>query len=370
MIPRRRWDPCVSHRGKDAADFIAQFFADMNRKILVVAGAGFDPRSASASAALAAVAGDRITGAFIREQRPDPELELLRRADANSAAMQSLVGRSSEVFVDVFSKDGAVVGGRAATLAVQHFALSDFTDVVVDLSALSVGIAYPVVRYFFQSLLLHPGPNLHLLVTDDPVTDSAISATASDRVGTVHGFQGGFGLDKNAKCVKLWLPQLVEGQSRRAILDRIRSYVDPHEVCPILPFPAIHPRLPDKLIELYGEELESTWDVDSRNLLYADQRNPLDLYRTVLRIDDARHRIFAEIGGSLIILSPVGSKALAAGALMAAMERDFPVAYVEAIAYSIDFGLLDQRRHDDRELIHVWLMGEAYQQAPTSLTNA
>ena len=68
------------------------------------------------------------------------------------------------------------------------------------------------------------------------------------------------------------------------------------------------------------------------------------------------------MGGSLLVLSPVGSKALAAGALMAAMERDFPVAYVEAIAYSVDFALLDQRGEAHRELIHFWLAGEAYPQ--------
>jgi hypothetical protein len=359
MIGARRWDPCVSHKGAEATGFIADFFRDASRKILLVAGAGFDPRSTSACAAMAVAAGPRTTGAFIREQRPDPQPELLRRAEANSATMRSLVAAGTEVCIDVFAADGAVIGGRAATLAIQKFPLSDFTDVVVDLSALSVGVAYPLVRYFFQRLAAKAAPNLHILVTDEPTTDGAITAIASDRVGTVHGFQGGFGLDKNAKGVKLWLPQLVSG--KRSILDRIRSYVDPHEVCPILPFPAIHPRLADELIEHYGEELENTWEVDSRNVLYADQRNPLDLYRTVLRIDDARKRIFETVGGSMVILSPIGSKALAVGALMAAMERDFPVAYVEAIDYRVDFNLMDQRHDEGRELIHVWLMGEAYQ---------
>ena len=43
----------------------------------------------------------------------------------------------------------------------------------------------------------------------------------------------------------------------------------------------------------------------------------------------------------MVILSPLGSKALAAGALMAAMERDFPVAYVESMSYSVNFEELD-----------------------------
>jgi hypothetical protein len=84
------------------------------------------------------------------------------------------------------------------------------------------------------------------------------------------------------------------------------------------------------------------------------------LYRTILRIDDARKRVFAETGGSQIILSPVGSKALAIGALMAALERDFTVMYVEALSYSVDFSrVVEVREREPAQVVHVWLYGEA-----------
>jgi hypothetical protein len=130
-----------------------------------------------------------------------------------------------------------------------------------------------------------------------------------------------------------------------------------------LPFPAADPRLPDLLIEHYGEEFENTWQVDARDVVYASERGPLDLYRTILRMDDSRKRVFAQIGGSQIILSPVGSKALAVGALMAALERDFTIMYVEALGYSADFARLDAAlAAQPAELVHVWLHGEAYAQ--------
>ena len=132
-------------------------------------------------------------------------------------------------------------------------------------------------------------------------------------------------------------------------------------VCPILPFPAARPRLPDELIEEYAEELQTSWQVDARDLVYADEKSPVDLYRTILRIDNARRRVFAEVGGSQIILSPLGSKALSLGALMAALERDFTVMYVEAIGYVVDFARLDARLPEPPgELVHLWLHGDAY----------
>jgi hypothetical protein len=42
---------------------------------------------------------------------------------------------------------------------------------------------------------------------------------------------------------------------------------------------------------------------------------------------------------------------------MAAIERDFPVVYVEAIEYKVSFGPMAQNRGS---LVHIWLQGEAY----------
>ena len=106
--------------------------------------------------------------------------------------------------------------------------------------------------------------------------------------------------------------------------------------------------------------------MDARDLVYADERAPIDLYRTILRMDDDRRRIFADLGGSLIVLSPLGSKVLAIGALMAALERDFTVMYVETREYSVDLNhLATVRANEPKELMHVWLRGEVYGQVAT-----
>ena len=193
------WDPCVAHRGATARAFVADFFAQPSRRVLLVAGAGFDPRSVRASAALGAAAKSRVSAVFLREERPHPDPRLVDRAEKNLAAMRATVGACEVVRIDVFAADGAVIGGRAAAGAIRQFSLDGFTDIVVDLSALSVGVGYPLVRYYFEKMRrLGRGLNLHVLVTDEPITDDAIVATASDAVGTVHGFKGGFGLDRKS----------------------------------------------------------------------------------------------------------------------------------------------------------------------------
>jgi hypothetical protein len=326
--------------------------------VLLVGGAGFDPRSTAVAEHIGRHAPGRAIGSFLREERPRPDPALVTRADANEKTLLQILPGSSVERINIFAADNAVVGGRAAVGVINKVSLDGLTDIFVDLSALSIGVAFPIVRYLLAAATKR-GLNLHLVVADEPGTDAEIRPTANDVADAVHSFRGGWGLDDNSRAALLWMPQLAWG--KRGILERIRQRLQPHAYCPILPFPATDPRLPDRLIEHYGEEFENTWRVDARDIVYASERGPLDLYRTILRMDDHRKRVFAEIGGSQIILSPVGSKALATGALMAALERDFTIMYVEALGYTPDFKEIDRiRGAQAKELVHVWLHGEAY----------
>lgn len=61
-----RWDPCISHSGDAVSEFIDDYFADTNRNVIVIAGAGFDPRACVISRKLA-VAGAPLRGLFLRK---------------------------------------------------------------------------------------------------------------------------------------------------------------------------------------------------------------------------------------------------------------------------------------------------------------
>lgn len=353
-----RWDRCIYHRGQHTEEFLSAYLAEAHRRVLLVAGAGFDPRATVGTEALARHAAGRLRGCFIREERPGPAAMLVTRANEHEQKLSQLVPDCSITRVDIFAPDNAVVGGRAVVGMINDLPLDRLTDIFVDVSALSIGIAFPVVRHLLGVAARH-GLNLHVVVADEPEIDDGIESTAGEVADTVHGFKGGWGLDEYSRAARLWMPQLARG--KRAVLERIHQRVQPHAVCPILPFPGGNPRLADELIEHYGEEFENAWQVDARDIVYASEHGPVDLYRTILRTDDARKRVFAEVGGSQIILSPVGSKALALGALMAALERDFTIMYVEAVSFLPDLVRVDAIRAErPGELLHVWLHGEAY----------
>ena len=371
-----RWGRCVDHHGTAVGEFASRHFGEPHRRVLLVGGAGFDPRALTAARLIARVATGRVDGFFLRERLPYPDPALRSRAEQQLAQLQTLIPAARVVDVPVFEEDGAVGIGRHVVDAVRSLDIRPYSDIVVDFSALSIGSSFPVTRLLLQSLESQvvmeakadtrpPCVNLHAIVTASPKTDDRIVAQPGSAVEPVHGFRGRYGLDETARAARLWMPQLrVE---LRGMLEKIHDYLKPHEVVPVLPFPAHNnPRLGDQLIEHYTVELDSRWGVDARSIVYADEKNPLDYYRTVLRIDDGRQPVFASTGGSLLLLSPLGSKVLALGAMMAATERDLPVVYVEALSYTAELEDESEARYTEEDLIHVWLLGEAYP-PPSSL---
>lgn len=356
MARALRWDPCISHRGDEAEDFIKEYFGDATRRVLFVGGAGFDPRSAYVARALAGACKD-VHAFLVKEGRSDADQELVRRAEGNRVALAALFERHEIVDVDIFGSDGAVIGGRniVATLNKQDF--TNRTDVVIDMSALSVGTSFPMVKYLFERCNQgRPPANLHVFVAHDAQLDDAIVPIPGDVPGYVHGFRGPATLGSTAQAARLWLPQLA--RERRGALLRLHSFVDPHDTCPILPFPASNPRHGDELVTDFIAEFENAWSVDTRNVVYGAEDDPLDLYRTILRLDDLRGPVFQEFGGSLLVLSPVGSKIMALGSLLAALERDLPVAHLESIGYT--FTGTSNHTAPAPFLVHVWLEGDVY----------
>lgn len=358
MVRDRRWDPCIAHRDSEVDNFVADYFASTGRRVLFIAGAGFDPRSTTVATRIAAACAS-VHALLFQENRPNPAAGQIDRANANTCALRAAIADCEVAPVQIFGADGAVIGGRNIIGALNRQQLDSFTDIVVDISALSVGTSFPVIRYLVERIERRKGPaNLHVFVVHDPTLDANIRSVPSDSPGYVHGFRGGSTLDSSATAAKLWLPQLAAG--RRGALGRLYDFVAPHDTCPILPFPASNPRIGDALAEEYLIELESSWSVDTRNIVYADESDPLDLYRTILRLDDRRKPVFAETGGSLLVLSPLGSKIMALGSLMAALERDLPVAHLESIGY--DLGSSVPTEIVAPNLVHIWLEGEIYPQ--------
>ena len=354
-----RWRNCIALRGIEAVTFLEDHFGEPDRKILLVAGAGFDPRALRCPGHISTAASGRIRALLVVEQRPEPSDDLVTRAQSNLESLKKSISDIEICDIDVFSDDLSVTGVRDAARLVAEELNNGYTDVVVDQSALSLGVGFPIIKAVLTHKTVANGEiNVHAVVAYMPTIDQAVRSRPIDKVRDVVGFKGGLGLSKNDNAAKLWLPQLTPDHKYQ--LELLHRSIGPHDTCPIFPFPSNNPRACDDLAAEYSDMLNA-WQVSDGNLIYAAENNPLDLYRTILRIEAERRQVFERTGGSLVVLSPAGSKALALGALMAAVERDLPMMYIESLGYDVDWAELSEIPANSAELIHLWLAGEPYQ---------
>src|SRR3954453_18156567 len=120
MSQGRRWDPCIYHRGGHAAGFLRDYLSLPDRQVLLVAGGGFDPRSTRVCELMHGVAPGRLRGVFLREERPGPAPELVRRADANCAQLAAWLPGAMIRPIQALATDNAAVGGRNAVALVNE----------------------------------------------------------------------------------------------------------------------------------------------------------------------------------------------------------------------------------------------------------
>lgn len=358
-MTRPHWDNAIAHFDDAVGTFVAEYFGPAQRKCLLIAAAGFNPRSRRIATLLSETLGTRLNALFIREERGKPDAALVAAADANEAKLREMV--SCDIFkIDIFGEDDAPVAGARIARALATFTIpDDVTDVVLDMTALSIGIGFPTAKLLLGQCEARDNCAFHLMIASSPEIEDRIMSEAGGRPMAVRGFAGEDISSSNLEAAKVWLPQLAKGKS--AALDEIgRTSGEWYKICPVVPFPAGEPRRADALLDEYGSHLVNNWQVDPRDMIYASERNPLDCYRTLTTFARRYRAAVADVFAPSIVITPIGSKVVAAGAMMAALEHDLTVQYMETVRYDFD-PAAPANDNEPEYLVHLLLSGPVYQ---------
>lgn len=309
--------------------------------------------------------GRRLSAFFIREERGRSASDLRAAADRNEDGLRALVPDATVAKVPIFADDDmAPMGGRHVGRELQGLGWPQgVTDIVLDLSALSIGVGFPAALYLLGSCEKMEEVDFHLMISPDPALDDRIHGEPADQPMAIHGFAGDAGIDSELQVAGLWLPQLAHGHG--PALAKIRGTLnDIYKVCPVLPFPASDPRRADDLIAEFRTQIADEWEVDLRDIIYVSERNPLDTYRTISTLKQRYDQAVEGIYEPRLILSPLGSKVVAVGSMMAAIRHNLTIQYVETLRYEADKlpSFNDPGASDS--LVHVWLHGPIYAEYP------
>lgn len=372
-----RWSTYLLRSGPGFRQMWESYLASRGRQVLFMAGQGFDPRTCAGVAAILDAGGEGLRDCILLTLDEGASSSSKRYDDlatANGDKLRALfAGRGSvtERQVPMWSADRRRIGALQVMSVIDALPnLMSYSDVVVDISAMPRGIYFPLVGKLLYLVDHAPPPgggneklNLHVIVAENPELDRIILDDGVDEAANyVHGFASELQIQATADVPKIWLPILGEGQYVQ--LERINRLVNPSEICPILPSPARNPRRSDSLLLEYRRLLFDEWRVEPRNVIYASEQNPFEVYRQIHRTVTHYDKALAPLGGCKAAITAVSSKLLSLGALLAAyelMESEYRVgiAHIESQGYEMNRGQADSLAQE-HELFSLWLTGECY----------
>lgn len=367
-----RWDPYLLARGPEFDAFWEDHLKSRQRRLLLILGRGFDLRALETAKRLKKAGGAPDVWLLAFDNGLPDNAARAALTATNMAGLVALFGAAAikEVNIKIGGPSGGTATSRNTKAAIGGAGdSSSYDDVIVDISAMPRMVALTAVVKLLHDLdgiYKEGGNNTNLHVTTaESVADDIGNArgTLSDEVTLVAGFSGQLTAQGTEGVPRVWFPVLGEGQLER--LAAIREKVNPDEICPAIPFPTREPRRGDEIIDEHRTILFDEFQIEPKNILLACEYNPFEAYKQIFTAMDRYRRTLKELGGCKAFVSPLSSKLLSIGALLACYDHkhgDVPedsrlnvgIPYVETAIY----GEPVQEQISTPELYSMWIRGE------------
>jgi hypothetical protein len=352
---------CIAHSGDDADTLVKAKIASA-KNTLYIGTVGMEANSLYYPLLLAQTGTQAVDYRFLIENRPAVAQTLNKLGEAHQLYLKEQLKAACEFQqIDITTADDTTFAGRKAVQAIYPWLANNvYSDIIIDSTGMSRGTSFPMIKQAVEAGLRFD-INVHLLHAASSKPYLKLKPESNDRAEWMHGFQGKMERDSMTDALKLWVPQLSEEKIQATtVMYQKLSPVD--EVCPILPFPSHDPRRGDTILFEYQDTLLQEWGSNLLNIIYAHESNPLDVYRSVSTLHTVREDVFKETGETpATILSPAGWRIGSLGMLLAAIELNLPVLYVETLGYTAGSTVPTEVVLPEPDLKwHIWLTGNVY----------
>ena len=368
-----RWDPYFMRKGKDFYSFWDQHLKSKKHDILYILGRGFDPRMCIGLEAILNSGGEgrRDSLLICFNEGPDsPSINRSELVNQNLLKLKNLLKNRGQLFeqdVQMWSSTDLnrhrTSSFNAARVVDAISNLRDYTDIIVDIGALPRAIYFSLIaKLLFIIDKESFTRNLHIVVLEDTNLDEEIQEIGIDESASfIYGFADSSMMSESTSRIPIvWIPILGENQDLQ--LTKILSFVNPQEICPVLPHPSLNPRRSDNLLISYRNIIFDQWSVEPRNIIYASEQNPFDVYRQITKTVLRYNKALVPIGGCKVAISAQSNKLISIGALLAAYDlrnkvdnKYVGIVHIESLGYEINTDKLATG-----ELFNLWIQGECY----------
>jgi len=372
-----RWDPYVLMRNTEIPEFMKEHFSAVaNRKLLFIMGEGFDLRMNLGIQSLLQNCPEVDVTCFLiqyDEGKSSSSKKYKPQVKENLNTLNMLLPKAKIELkkIELWSSEGKkkkrVGDQNIAQLFREKSIFKNYTDIIVDISALPRGIYFSLIgqiQAILDEFYSDSDINFFIITAENADLDAKTREfTPDSELSYVYGFKGGSELTSDKKQV-IWLPILGEGTGYQ--ISSAYEKIKPNEICPVLPFPSQNPRRSDALLIEYHQLLFDELNIEGQNIIYVPEQNPFEVYRTLLQTIKDYNETLAVVKGCDVVISTFASKLLSVGALLCAYEFKklktikVGILNVDSSGYEISAGGLEKKIVDDSELFLIWLAGEPY----------
>lgn len=330
-----RWDPYFIRSGKGFDNFWNKYLQNPSN-ILYILGRGFDPRMCKGICSIFGIKGSGIRDCILicYDEGPNsPSEKYKSRLELNMDKLTYITdkaGKLQEKNIDMWSSESTGSNRRrvGSIKALNTFKdiseLAMYDDIIIDISSMPRGIYFPLIVNVL-SLLDNPQgeiekiPNLYIVVAEDAELDYKICEVGIDEnANYISGFSGDLYMESTTYVPKVWFPILGEGKHDQ--LQRMHDHIVPDEICPVLPSPSSDPRRGDNLLISYRRLIFDEWHVDTKNIIYSNEKNPFETYRQLVKAINHYTKALEPLSGCKPVISALSSKLISLGALLAAYD--------------------------------------------------
>lgn len=371
------WETYNLYRSEHFSSFWSQHLQTHERRLLFIVGAGFDPRVIGPAKEIIACAPGvaRRCIAIDMSEGYGTDEAASTLGKKNRAGLQELFPHDKLEIRDLITTDADGIRDVSRSAAVLFADLetwiSDYTDIIVDISALPRLVYLTILNTLLTHLVkpeadapLGSSINLHVVYAESAAIDKAITKFEIDNdLAPIQSLAMRLDEEASLSWPIVWFPVLAEDVLEQ--LTRISERTNPREICPVLPVQSADARRGDNIINALGEFLFDRYDVDIRDILRATEWNPFQLYRSLMQTMARYEESLKLFGGARFVLSPLSSKGLSIGCLLAVFEKRATgnrngvrvgMAHVESRHY----GAAQLQAEAQYQLISAWVAGECY----------
>jgi hypothetical protein len=374
-----RWENYFMKSGDDFDSFWDRYQEKNKPSILFIMGIGFDPRTNLGIETIYSRKSKELRNTIVlrylkndEEVSDQPKPDVKEHLDRLYGFLDNHHFPAPEVKNVVLRSedDKSMASVNANNIIADASAFELYSDIVIDISAMPRGIFIPLINKSLALIDQYNASNaikknLHIIVAENSKLDSLIHDRGTDEDASyIYGFRIKE-IDRTLEQKQVWIPILGENQTKQ--FDKIKSELQPVEVSPILPFPSENLRRGDNLIIEFQDRLLNDSNFEIKNIVYADESNPFQVYRLLNKTIQRYNQSFELLTGCKIIVSTLSSKLLTIGAFMAIYEKrkegnNVGIMHVESIGHSLDDSYSDQKieiaKHN--KLFEIWLAGTPY----------